>query len=274
MRSIFFLSLTILMLNACGSTNSPISKECAAPETDGREFSGIINGKTLKADGPLSSRVVMLVFKNSESMMECTGAILPNNVILTAGHCVPSESSKIAVAFAADGDCALSGENIRKVSKIVSNPDYVKGNPENDMAMLKFVGSLPAGFQSFEIPGESIEPNKDENLIMLGYGKTSEADDSGSSVLRITANKASSLISILDVDASLTYSIAQPTTGVCSGDSGGPLVVMRAGLPKIIGVASQARGKSEAELCHGEAVYVRADAKAQWILETYKGLAR
>jgi secreted trypsin-like serine protease len=273
MRSLLFLTMALMMLNACGGKSSDASKSCAA-ETDGREFSGIINGKSLQADGPLSSRVVLLVFKTDEGTEECTGSILPKNVILTAGHCVPFAASKIRVVFTAMAteDCPVASANIRKVSKIISHPQYINHNASYDIALLKFVGDMPTNFASFEVPDDSTSIFPSENLIMLGYGKNAESDNSGSAVLRITSNSASQLES--GFENSLTYVVAQPTNGICNGDSGSPLVVMRGSVPKIIGVTSKVAGDNEENICHGSSQFVRTDLKTQWIRETYSKLTR
>lgn len=269
------LVLSCFLLNSCGSKTSDISQTCSA-ETDGAEFAGIINGKSLKANGPLSSRVVLVFLKKGSNASVCTGSLLPNNVVLTAAHCA-TEASKMAAIFSVNTDCSkINAENTRAVSRVIIHPSYrpnekTISSSQEDIAMFKFKGTLPQGFQSFEVPGESFTPDATENMTMIGYGKTSESDSDENSVLRITSNKGDKLV----ISAKFgLYGVEQSSTGVCEGDSGGPLILTRNAVPKIIGIASKVSGESDASLCHGVSIYARTDFHADWIRKTYQELTR
>lgn len=233
---------------------------------------GIVNGQKLGQFNPVSSRVVALVYKNSDVQGICTGSLLPNNIVLTAAHCMPRSGNvaDLEVVFTNNLGCVKTSTRaqfVRSVVAIRKNENYTDSVSDtgNDLALVQFSGSLPAEYGVFDLPAENAVLTDSDTVMMSGYGTTTyEVDDSG--ILRMTSMSASRVTTALFKRR--TFEVDQYDTGVCSGDSGGPLIVSKEGRLQVVGVASSVKN-IVGDLCSGTSYYVDVAKNSRWIRMTY-----
>lgn len=285
------LILSLSFLSACsdgggGARNANDTLEAQNCEISGSSY-GIISGGTLNIGNPLSQSTVLVIHISGDEMALCTGTLVDKNKVLTAAHCTSrSNADRTLIAFSNNIECAAKAKKrtVRTVTAQEIHPSYTYystgghvENATNDLALLKFSGSLPEGYKVRPLPSKSYDTAKATELLMSGYGKTSEsAEDSGT--LRYTSAAASRLSKSFTMKSTgANYSIdktlvvQQPNNGVCSGDSGGPLYAKDAnGILTLIGVTSMvadnnALKKEDVRACHGISLFVDVRAQLDWI---------
>ncbi|WP_283130169.1 S1 family peptidase [Enterovibrio norvegicus] len=171
----------------------------------------------------------------------CGGAIIADNYVLTAAHCLTKFSAQELTVFAGN-EVWLDGEPI-EVSTMFIHEDYDDKSFFADIALLKLSGSLPSNAQSISLISASEQSELEtemgismpNNFFVSGWGATS-ADGVSETILL----KGVSMTGVSDSSCGWNYDsnyqfnsafansiICANNTqaaGACSGDSGGPLV--------------------------------------------------
>lgn len=288
-RNVCALALSLSFLNACSNgslsdNSSDLFKTSATGcEIPGESY-GIIGGNVLSSATPLSESTVLIIRIHDEQTSICTGTLIAEDKVLTAAHCTSrSPLDTLLIAFSNNLPCAAKtqAKTVLPVIRKEIHPfyDYSKKGPQtatNDLAILKFEGSLPADYKVRALPTASYNPAVASEFVMSGYGKTDEAaDDSGT--LRFTTATPSRLkktffLKIVNQEFRIdkTFVVDQPTNGVCSGDSGGPLYAKDANGLTLIGVTSMvadvnAQKAEGVRACHGISLFVDLRAHLDWI---------
>ncbi|WP_413578409.1 S1 family peptidase [Bdellovibrio sp. HCB290] len=266
----------------------------------------IIGGKMVKKDSPIAKSTVGIYDINTA--MLCTGILLENNVVLTAAHCLNPDLTETFVFFTTDMESIIeSYDSIHKSSKTrrvsaavvhteFKTPEEIRGtsNPANDIAILKFKGTVPNGYKpaNFLTSPKLLKPGQE--VIVAGYGvdtdevteldieKTEDLqtlmdegvaicyfdDDtkkercvteefSGLAVLKSTSVKIGSIPNPLE------YIVLQDKThGPCTGDSGGPAFIKSGSKYFVWGITS--RGDIG---CSTRTYYTNILAYKTWIVE-------
>ncbi len=280
------LIFALLALAACSpgpKASDELKAEPANCEITGKSF-GIVGGDILSSDNDLSASTVMVVhidYKDEVSI--CTGTLIDTDKVLTAAHCTSPFGKKTAIAFTNNSTCLTQApkRTLRVVTEEAIHPDYsywVKSwdNASHDLAIMKFKGDIPAGYKIRELPSTDFTTTPSDNLVMTGYGTTTEkSGDSGT--LRFTTASASRLLTDFRlalndsiVTAKNTLILEQPENGVCTGDSGGPLYVhSERGLTLVgitsMGVDHKTRDEKNTRTCHGVALFTDVRAHLEWI---------
>ncbi|WP_413587358.1 S1 family peptidase [Bdellovibrio sp. HCB274] len=294
----FLTLLTSLVLAACtpGGFDSVQVQDAEA----------IIGGKIVKKDSPIAKSTVG-IYDISTSML-CTGILLENNIVLTAAHCVNPDIDETFVFFTTDMESIIdsydaihkSAKTRRVTAAIVhtefKSPEEIRGtsNPANDIALLKFKGSVPGGYKPASILSAKEVLKPGTNVIVAGYGvdsdEVTELDpektedlqalvDEGIAICyfdddakkdRCVTEKMSGL-SILKSTSVKIGSIPNPyefillqdkTHGPCTGDSGGPAFIKSGSKYFVWGITS--RGDIG---CSTRTYYTSILAYKTWILE-------
>lgn len=219
------VTLILIFSVACSEVVTPESNisQTDSAIRNGEEVSGLADLK-LKQD--LSRLGVKISFNGGI----CTGILISDQVIMTAGHCVYGHSvADIAVEF--------EGLNeVYSVTEVLIHEDYFPGtrNTHTDLALMKITEAVPLSLIRVGLP-ESIPVHESIVLRSIGYGLThgNLAGTHGS--LRTT------LFSPLELDPRspifLSNQLADTSSGVCMGDSGGPALAEVNGKYYVIGVA-------------------------------------
>lgn len=210
----------------------------------------IVGGSLVEANEMLARTTVSFLMNTAEGGGICTGTILNNNTILSAAHCVVGFQVGV-IAFARDvRDLKKVPKSLlRKVTSVQANRDFSMSDrgEHNDVAIVKFAGGLPDGFQAATVldPATSISYLKmGPRVLVAGYG-TIGRERGGSGVLR----KAAMQVRAMSPNAKEIYLVNNGET-TCNGDSGGPAYLVVQGKYYLWGVLS--RGD-----CATTAIYTR-----------------
>lgn len=220
-----------LALTACAPQNqNPTSNLIETAD------SAIIGGSVVQAGDKITESIVA-VYDASEGQL-CTGSLLPNNLVLTAAHCVGAYKEEMYIFF----DLSLSAKSERRqVDKLEISPYWAtrqrKEKNTGDIAILHFTGTVPAGYKpaTFLPASQKSALKRGTTVVLAGYGITNGVTGEGAGTLKMTSVKVEDpLYSVSEVKLNQTEG-----TGACHGDSGGPAYVVLNGKYYLWGITSR-----------------------------------
>lgn len=257
MKMYVSLVIAALVLGAC----TPNQKNTAEIAAAG---SGVVGGQEIEVGSPLAKSTVGIY--ESEIGYICSGTLLPNNLVLTAGHCVDPKAKNLKIYFTNKMQGADDAAK-RNVIDSVVHANYskeIKAENMADIAILKFEGDVPADYTPAQLLADGTQLYNGREIFVAGYGLNWTIGVSrGSGVLRATN------LEIEEAQYSATETKLAQTfrKGICSGDSGGPAYLVQDGQLYVWGVAS--RGDSIplplVPKCMMYSIYTRVDAYQDWI---------
>lgn len=213
-----------------------------------KEASGIIGGTDVPASDDISSTTVAIYDLQKKGL--CTGSILSDQLVLTAGHCaVDASPSSLVVVF---GLSLVNGPKpeTRRVTDTRVDPDYValqkklnsnnkldfdKMKNQGDLAIVKFSGGLPSGYKPVRLLSNSKDLIDGADVELAGYGITDGKSHTGAGTLR----KVEVKVSNAHFSATEVLFDQRNQVGACHGDSGGPAFLMVGGDSYLFGVTSR-----------------------------------
>lgn len=230
--------------------------------------SGIIGGSEVKAGSALTKSIVAL-YDTVQGQL-CTGTLLPNNIVVTAAHCMALKPQDLLVIFGTKVDKTAQA---RRVTGATPHPDYaVHGDDEKDngdIAVVHFEGTIPSGYQPAQILTDIKKLKDGASVVLAGYGISNGKDKSGAGVLRSVSVKIADA-KFSETEVKLDQ---RQGRGACHGDSGGPAYVAIGGKNYVWGVTS--RGVDDMyDLCNQYAVYTSIPAHQEWLQKTSQELIR
>jgi hypothetical protein len=208
---------------------------------------GAIVGDAQPAESPIVRPAVMIL--NSHG--GCSGAVLGQDLVLTAAHCV-NAATQIRVAG--------PGTGWTDVQTVVQHPQFKAGERRApDLALLKMIKPAPA------LPPTLLAARSaalGDRLIVVGYGLAAEDDRWTFGTARmatLTVNRLyNNLMELIDRAAIGEHR----TRGGCKGDSGGPAFAVRGGAPLLVGIITSGY------YCGGATWAAPLARHHDWIVET------
>jgi Trypsin len=182
----------------------------------------------------------------------CTGTLIADSIVLTAGHCVCNDLApfhcKTRATFTFD-QVLIPGvpwvrNDVTVQATVLVHPDYgIAGWLFHDYAALRLdqpASQITVGVTPMSVNASTL-PAVGQWVNMLGYGgiETSWADCWTSVWKRIGAAALDHVV--VEADDGIVLGFDDTTTHVCPGDSGGPMLDAAG---QVIGVASSGDGAS------------------------------
>lgn len=263
-RKVIFLILlfSFLFISACSSDSDDSSDSSSGGQVSQGGACGafnfsrekIANGEVCSVSQNQASPLVRLLINTSRGTGVCTGAVVDNDKILTAAHCL--EGTVIGVSV------QISSRTI-PASRYVIPQTYRDEQIGGGIVGFDDIGivftSEPIGISPMAIL-VSESPRVGEEAFIGGYGET----EPGSLDARPRAGKAI----ITNVNANhITIRFEGNQAHPCRGDSGGPLVVDRNGRKVITGVVAQSAPEVSPDvICRPGDITLYTNVRAQTVL--------
>lgn len=275
MKPLLILAAAALLLTSACDGQLPMTPRTTAGSSD------IIGGTTDTGD----DAVALIVFQdpsNAQNTYVCTGTLIAQNVLLTAGHCGVTDETcnspggpSTCHANPASGYEVLGGTNpvdsatwqttnptwYASVSSVHPHPGYGSdstGAPVNDVSVMilgsihVLSGSAPAPMPWLSSPNNAAYATG-THFRAAGYGITSGTTQAGVG----TKRKVTLTIAAHNT---MEFSFGSSTANTCSGDSGGPAIASINGVDTLIGTTSYGD-----QNCTQIGVDMRVDALANFI---------
>lgn len=183
----------------------------------------------------------------------CSGAVLAQDLVLTAAHCV-AETYNYKIV----GHIAAAPFSLADVTEIAPHPQFSGSAHIADLAMLKLSEPLPTGFAPAFLEARPVAVG--DRLIVVGYGVAVEGDRKSAGIPRMVEL----VVTNQSTDA-LTLGDQKDRLSACNGDSGAPVFARRGGVPALIGIV---RGGQ----CGSDTVVTPLAPFRDWIAETAQKL--
>ena len=225
----------------------------------------IVGGEEVKVRDPIRKSTAALYEPSPDGRggALCTASIISNDTALTAAHCIDPHSPKPTLIFG--NDIRSPDSQKRTVTGSLVNPIWKThqgvGMDQGDIAVIKFPGGLPSGYQPIETEQSDEALKRGKTAILAGYGVNDGVNKSGAGTLR----KAS--VKIDDPRAGKTEMILDQShgRGACHGDSGGPAFVRSGRRSVLAGVTNRSYPDSAPDDCGHKVVYTKVSAYQPWI---------
>lgn len=203
----------------------------------------------------------------------CGGALINDEWVMTASHCIDGDSAEDLTLALGDHDLSTETETNHVnvgVKQIIMHADYDTHTMDNDVALLQMARKvefsqtiapicLPYKFQDDDFHGKIVK--------VIGWGTTSSGGESSSKLLEIDlpvllrsqCEKFDSLQGELTKNMICTYREGEDS---CQGDSGGPLTYNYEDRNYLVGVVSWGYGCAQKG---NPGVYAKVNNYLSWI---------
>ncbi|WII72988.1 trypsin-like serine protease [Bdellovibrio sp. 22V] len=247
----------------------------------GADNSSIIGGVPVDAKDSIAKSTVAIVASvvthdDQEGQFICTGSLLAENIVLTAGHCVPNSADykEVALYVIFNTDLRkMAKTDIRLVVDTEVHTEYGKagehGEDANDLALIKFAGPMAPGYTLAKFLDDETLLKPGTKVTLAGYGLI-ETDG--------VNTKSDDRLRKVDVevveDFGKTEILLDQTQGkgACHGDSGGPAFLEVKGVQYVWGVTSRGAGKDGVDDCSLVSVYTKVKSQSEFIEKALKKL--
>ena len=153
----------------------------------------------------------------------CSSAVLTNDLLLTAAHCVGPTSDYAVVVF------EEAGARLISITNIVLHPRYSAAAFENrqptpDMALVELAEKLPSTFRPAQLARDVFRPSVDDRFLLTGFGMTDDADPKSAG--RLFSVELPVIGNTVDATGVIMMRLSagdDKVVGACDGDSGGPV---------------------------------------------------
>ncbi len=227
----------------------------------------------------------------------CSGSLLPNNLVVTAAHCIETDMS-MYVVFSTETNLEQAEflKMARAIDGVAIHPEYKKNlrapkdkkaipAPNNDIALVHYRGNTPANYQPVQLLTDYNLLKEGSTITIAGYGISDDSgavqaakqpnaardtnimDTSGVGKLRYTDVKLLGSINSSEVLLDQTQG-----TGACQGDSGGPSYIRLNHQLYMFGVASRGSPRAPGSPCLDHILYTTVKPYAGFLDKASKRL--
>ncbi|KAI4459638.1 polyserase-related [Holotrichia oblita] len=191
------------------------------------------------------SKYPFVVSLNLNGEHFCGGAIIGNEYVLTAAHCLEDISPNSLTVFAGSKYRTLPRQRVL-LNSTKMHERYNNRTTENDIAILKLKNKLEFGRRVLPIalPAQNEEVTANISAVTLGWGYITEYGPLSTKLRKITVpiidrQQCRRLYSSDDItNTMICAGVLKGGKDSCGGDSGGPLVANG----KLTGIVSWGRG--------------------------------
>ncbi|XP_041472650.1 atrial natriuretic peptide-converting enzyme-like [Lytechinus variegatus] len=206
----------------------------------------ILGGRIVNQKGEWPWQV-LLTKTNSTKGVHCGGSIINRNWIVTAAHCISSQSvgSIYVLAGVTDRKDVHADIQYRELSHVIRHPNASKGGFDVALARVTEPFNYNALVQPVCLPDEDIILDPGEYLTVTGWGATGGGFD-GIKLMEVrlplippqACDRWSYFSRRILEERIICAGYERGMQSACYGDSGGPAVVQRGGKWTIIGTVS------------------------------------
>jgi secreted trypsin-like serine protease len=246
--------------------NSVLCRSLAASQVvNSTTLSSASMGRIVGGIQPSRDRFPSYVRLDRNDRLHCGAVLISPQVILTAAHCVASQSGSFTAYVNAYDAYNQAGSEIQSVVRGSIHPSYNSITREYDLAVLQLKAPVRS-VTSTAVNGD-YWPSSGESIIILGLGNAYEG---GSTTVWLNAAE----VKIVDAwtcdrdygggkifDNSMICA-RDPGQDACQGDSGGPALMSINGVEQVVGIVSWGRGCGNYDF---PGVYSRVSTSKSWI---------
>ena len=274
-KSICLIGLILLLCNSCDDSYNPVANEyrignnsmdetptpcCVYPPEDinlmmAQEQEGnnlpwpmIVGGEFVDPACPDCKYEFMVSLQGTGWFGGhfCGGALVREDWVVTAAHCMQGESpNSVDVVIGLHGVNGTTGSQTRDVAEIIIHPQYSGNSLNNDYALLRLSSPI-TDFEPIQLCTDTAHDEEPVMSTTMGWGATSSGGSSSNYLLEVDVPIDDSCGSYSNSDITNNMICAGDGNGgedSCQGDSGGPLIMTNdEGEYELIGIVSWGYG--------------------------------
>lgn len=280
------------LLASCGPTSNP--------QTTLENSSGIRLGQEAQPNDEIAIGTVGIRGFRQDGMSSfCSGSLLPNNLVVTAAHCVDA-SMELYIIFSPDS--GANPNDLKNAARFVDGTEVHPGfkgvskiearsksapTPGNDIALLHYEGSTPSNYKPVQLLRDYRLLKPGVMITIAGYGIHEDAGAIAAAKDPKTAGDTSWMNSsgigkLRSTEVALVGSLTSSEvvldqskgTGTCQGDSGGPAYLRVNNQLFMFGVLSRGSARAPGSPCTQDSVYTEVGAYRKFLSQAARNLAQ